>query len=75
MPYTEFIGAVADALDGLDFAKRADEVREWESKKGSPDVVTDAEALAIACLKAAVRPNEPLTAEEAKGSAEARPKA
>ncbi len=75
VPSTEFIGAVADALDELDLAKRADEVREWESKGGSPAVVTDPEALAIACLKAAARSNERLTAEEDKGSAEARLKA
>ena len=75
VPDREILGAVADALDGLDFAKRADEVREWESKGGSPAVVTDPEALAIACLKAAARSNERLKAEEAKGSAEAGPKA
>ncbi len=75
VPDPEIMGAVADALDGLDFAQRADEVREWQSKKGSPDVVTDPDALAIACLKAAARSNERLKAEEAKGTAEAGPKA
>jgi hypothetical protein len=75
VPDPEILGAVADALDGLDFAKRADEVREWENQKGSPDVVNDGNALALACIKAAARSNERLKAEEAKASAEARPKA
>lgn len=56
----EFLGAVADALDALDFASRASQVREWAKAGGSPDSVGDAEALQAACLAAATRSNEPL---------------
>lgn len=54
----EFLGAVADALDGLDFAHRAAEVREWAGAGGSPDAVTEADALASACLNAAMHSNQ-----------------
>jgi tetratricopeptide (TPR) repeat protein len=54
----EFLGAVADALDALDFAHRASEVRDWAKAGGSPEAVGDAEALATACLVAATRSNE-----------------
>jgi tetratricopeptide (TPR) repeat protein len=57
-PDSEVLGAIADALDNLDFSHRADEVREWATAEGSPDAVTDRDALAVACLKAAVRSNE-----------------
>jgi hypothetical protein len=59
----EFLGAVADALDGLDFAHRAAEVREWAAAGGSPEAVTEADALASACLKAAMHSNERTKAE------------
>jgi tetratricopeptide (TPR) repeat protein len=58
VPDTEFLEAAADALDGLDFGHRAEEVREWASQEGSPDAVRDHEELAAACLSAAVRSNE-----------------
>jgi len=58
-PQPEFLEAAADALDGLDFADRAKEVREWAGGGGSPDVLTDEHELADACLDAAVRSNEP----------------
>lgn len=58
VPDAEVLGAIADSLDGLDFADRADEVRAWASAGGSPDVVTDSDALASACLTAAVRSNK-----------------
>ena len=74
VPDPEILGAVADALDGLDFATRAAEVREWEGKGGSPDVLTDPDALAMSCLKAAARSNERLKGEEAKRFPEAGPK-
>ena len=54
----EFLAAAADALDGLDFAHRADEVRVWAAQEGSPDALRDADELAAACLSAAVRTNE-----------------
>jgi hypothetical protein len=54
----EFLGAVADALDGLDFSHRAAEVREWARADGSPEALTDAKALASACLGAAMRSSE-----------------
>lgn len=49
----EFIEAVADALDGLDFPRRASEVRAWSSR-GAPDAARDDDALAEACLRGAV---------------------
>jgi tetratricopeptide (TPR) repeat protein len=57
MPDSEFLGAVADALDSLDFAKRAQEVRGWAKNGGSPDALGDAEKLSSACLKGAVNSN------------------
>lgn len=54
----EFLDAAADALDGLDFAHRAEEVREWATAGGSPDALRDSESLATACQSAAVRTNE-----------------
>ena len=58
LPEAEFLEAAADALDGLDFAHRAQEVREWAAGGGSPDALRDPEELASACLGAAVRTNE-----------------
>ena len=58
VPDSETLAAVADALDGLDFSDRAQEVRGWAKGDGSPDVVTDPEELGLACLKAAARSNE-----------------
>ena len=56
----EFIGAVADALDGLGYVNRADEVRGWVTS-GAPDAPADAHELGAACLEAAVRSNDPDT--------------
>jgi hypothetical protein len=58
VPDPEVLSAIADALDGLDFSERAATVRLWENEGGSPDVIHDGEALAAACLKAAMRSNE-----------------
>jgi tetratricopeptide (TPR) repeat protein len=58
VPDQEFLGAAADALDGLDFSHRANEVREWATRGGSPDALRETEELAAACLSAAVRTNE-----------------
>ena len=58
VPDTEFLEAAADALDGLDFAHRAEEVREWAGQHGSPDALRDHDELAVACLRAASRSNE-----------------
>ncbi|MDZ7778814.1 MAG: hypothetical protein U5R14_02615 [Gemmatimonadota bacterium] len=53
-PQMEFVDAVADALDGLDFDERATEVREWARSGGSPDVLNDDDVLAEHCVRAAV---------------------
>jgi hypothetical protein len=53
-PELEFVDAVADALDGLGFDERAAEVRAWVREGGSPDALTDTEALEDHCLRAAV---------------------
>ena len=58
VPDAEFLGAAADALDSLDFAHRAEEVRQWVTDGASPDALRDHEELAAACLSAAVRTNE-----------------
>ena len=65
VPDTEVLGAIADALDGLDVAQKAAEVREWVSNRGSPNVVTEKEALGQACIQAAARSNERGKAESA----------
>lgn len=56
-PESEFVGAVADALDSLDFSNRGEEVRGWVAD-GSEDVISDPEKLSEACLLAAVRSND-----------------
>jgi len=58
VPDTEFLEAAADALDGLDFAHRAEEVRGWAGQHGSPDALKDHDELSVACLRAASRSNE-----------------
>jgi tetratricopeptide (TPR) repeat protein len=58
VPDSEFLGAVADALDGLDFASRAKEVRQWASDGGSPDAVHETDDLGKACMKGAVNSND-----------------
>jgi hypothetical protein len=58
VPDAEFLDAAADALDSLDFAHRAEEVREWAGEEGSPDALKDVGELSVACLSAAVRTNE-----------------
>lgn len=56
-PLEEFVGAVADALDGLDYPRRANEVRGWAAG-GAPEVISDPGELADACLRAAVQSSE-----------------
>lgn len=73
VPDREVLSAIADALDGLDFAQRANEVREWEAKGGSPHVVTDSDGLALACLQAAARSNERTKPQGGKDGVESRP--
>lgn len=53
---SEFLVAVADGLDSLNFPKRASEVRQW-AREGAPDVREGAD-LAETCLAAAVRSND-----------------
>lgn len=55
---SEFIDAVADALDGLGYVNRAKEVRRWTSS-GAPDALSDVGELGAACVEAAVRSNDP----------------
>ena len=57
VPETEFLDAVADALDRLDWPEEADEVREWAAAGGSPGAVTDRDELATYCMHAAVGSN------------------
>jgi tetratricopeptide (TPR) repeat protein len=54
-PHAEFVHAVADALDGLDYPSRASEVRGWTEGGGSSEAIDDPESLSQACLQAAVR--------------------
>ncbi|HSW29815.1 MAG TPA: hypothetical protein VLH75_10075 [Longimicrobiales bacterium] len=56
-PQEEFLAAAADALDTLGFADRADKVRGWATSGGSPERITDHDALAAHCLNAAVGEN------------------
>jgi len=58
VPDSEFLGAVADALDGLDFAKMAREVRDWAAAGGAPDAIHDAYELSTACMRGAVNSND-----------------
>jgi hypothetical protein len=64
----EILGAIADALDSLDFSDRAIQVREWESQGGSPTAIADVEELAAACMKAATRSNQKPHAAGANGA-------
>ncbi|MGD2044756.1 MAG: hypothetical protein PVJ80_08775 [Gemmatimonadota bacterium] len=57
VPDSEFLGAAADALDGLDFSNKAKKVREWAGEDGSPDARSDPEELSNACLRGAVNSN------------------
>jgi tetratricopeptide (TPR) repeat protein len=56
-PQDEFLAAAADSLDQLGFAERAAEVREWAKGPGSPEAISDPDALAEHCLMAAVGVN------------------
>lgn len=56
-PLEEFVGAVADSLDGLNYPNRAGEVRSWVTG-GPPDIIADSDDLADACLQAAIQSNE-----------------
>ena len=67
VPDPEVLGAIADALDSLDYSDKAAEVREWESAGGAPTVIEDADELASLCMKAAARSNERAKKEEKKG--------
>ncbi len=58
VPDREVLGAIADALDGLDFSDQAAQVREWESEGGAPTAIRDGDELAAVCMKAATRSNE-----------------
>lgn len=66
VPDREVLGAIADALDGLDFSDRAARVREWESEGGAPTAIQGVDELAAICMKAATRSNEKSRAAGAK---------
>ena len=53
-PQSEFVDAVADALDGLGYDERASEVRGWVKEGGSPSAIRDGSELAERCVNAAV---------------------
>jgi hypothetical protein len=59
-PDSQFVDAVADALDSLDFVNRAKEVRSWATG-GAPDAIVAGEALSEACVAAALGSNSPDT--------------
>jgi hypothetical protein len=69
VPDPEVLGAIADALDGLDFSDQAAEVRGWEGEGGSPTAVKDADELAALCMKAAARSNEKSEGRKPNGAA------
>ncbi|MDX1494155.1 MAG: hypothetical protein R3253_08860 [Longimicrobiales bacterium] len=56
-PLEEFIAAVADSLDSMDYPNRAGEVRSWIAG-GAPEMIADSDDLADACLQAAIQSNE-----------------
>lgn len=56
-PLGEFIEAVADSLDALDYPNRAREVRGWAAD-AAPEAIVDSDDLAHACLRAAIQSNE-----------------
>lgn len=77
-PDSEFLGAVADGLDSLDFPGRAAEVRSWVAAE-APEAILDDEERSAACLEAAVHSNdsdieliEDVAAADASGSARSR---
>lgn len=50
----ELIDAAADALDQLGFPDEGARARRWAKEGGSPDALTDSEALSEHCIRAAV---------------------
>ncbi|MDH3270314.1 MAG: hypothetical protein OEN56_03215 [Gemmatimonadota bacterium] len=56
---SEFTGAVADALDGLDYPNRAREVRGWAADEtGDEEAEAERHDHSDACLRAAIRSNQ-----------------
>ena len=53
----EFLAAVADALDQMDWPAEASRVREWVADGGSPSSMSDPDELATYCMHAAVGSN------------------
>jgi hypothetical protein len=53
----EFLDAAADALDQLNFADGAAQVRDWTKAGGSPEAAKDVEEREERCLEAAVGSN------------------
>lgn len=70
VPDKEVLGAIADALDGLDFSDRAAQVRDWENEGGAPTAIRDEGELASICMKAATRSNEKSRTTRANGAAD-----
>ena len=54
---SEFLEAAADAMDQLGFAGEAALVREWSASGGSPNALSDPDAMAEHCLQHAVGSN------------------
>lgn len=57
VPVVEFLDALADALDRMDWPAEAERVREWSAEGGSPAAMSDPEELAAYCMHAAVGSN------------------
>lgn len=53
VPFPEFLGAAADALDQLARTRQASSARDWAKEGGSPDAIRDETELTEACSKAA----------------------
>jgi hypothetical protein len=57
VPEVEFLDAVADALDRMDWPAEAERVREWSAEGGSAAAMTDRDELSTYCMHAAVGSN------------------
>jgi len=57
VPVAEFLDAIADALDHMDWPAEAKRVRAWSAEGGSPAAMSDPEELATYCMYAAVGSN------------------
>jgi hypothetical protein len=58
VPEAEFLDALADALDRMNWAEEATQVREWSAVGGSPESIHDPDELSKYCMQAAVGSNQ-----------------